>query len=157
MLVSLLTLYYFWAVIDVRISTKSATTNQILSTVQVEYTIEQNPGGPSQQSNIVTTDVNGTSSLQVPFPSTVHLQANVVGYNEEAVTVIVDWTNPEASQAVTLSLSPDLDEGEVRLVLNWGKDPQDLDVYATQGSGHPLEEVPRLWPKPSAYLALAAL
>ena len=83
------------------------------------------------------TPLTGTSPLQVAFTD----QSNDAAYTlHVSATDFSDYTNNQvviaSGETLTLdvSLSPTLVTGEMRIVLNWGESPADLDSYLTTPS-----------------------
>ena len=59
------------------------------------------------------------------------LTASLEGFNPAVVEVQI--SEEPSAQSVTISLSPDLDpHTEMRLVMNWGHLPSDLDLHVLQ-------------------------
>merc|ERR1712112_447917 len=112
----------------VTIITKNATNNEALSNVQVNYTLS------NQTQDSIVTDSNGRGEIHPRMnllPGLMVLTANVEDF--EPAVVEVQISEKAISQPVTISLSPILDpQTEMRLVMNWGQNPQDLDLHVLQ-------------------------
>ena len=69
--------------------------------------------------------------LFTPRPGSLYLHASKEGFLQEDVIVQVSET--PATLTIALSLSPKLViETELRLVMNWGRYPSDLDLHTLQ-------------------------
>merc|ERR1712112_708468 len=112
----------------VTVITKNATNNEALSNVQVNYTLS------NQTQDSIITDSNGQGEIHPRMdllPGIMVLTANVEGF--EPAVVEVQISEEAISHPVTISLSPMLDpQTEMRLVMNWGQNPQDLDLHVLQ-------------------------
>ena len=65
------------------------------------------------------------------LPGLMVLNASLEGFSTAVVEVQV--SEQPSSQSVTISLSPELDpHTELRLVMNWGHLPSDLDLHVLQ-------------------------
>jgi len=112
----------------VTVITKNATNNKALSNVQVNYTLS------NQTKDSIVTDSNGRGEIHPRMdllPGLMVLTANEEGF--EPAVVEVQISEKAISHPVTISLSPILDpQTEMRLVMNWGQNPQDLDLHVLQ-------------------------
>ena len=65
------------------------------------------------------------------LPGLMVLTASLEGFNPAVVEVQI--SEEPSAQSVTISLSPELDpQTEMRLVMNWGHLPSDLDLHVLQ-------------------------
>merc|ERR1712025_326501 len=112
----------------VTVITKNATNNKALGNVHVNYTLS------NQTQDSIVTDSNGRGEIYPRMnllPGPMVLTANEEGF--EPAVVEVQISEKAISHPVTISLSPILDpQTEMRLVMNWGQNPQDLDLHVLQ-------------------------
>jgi len=112
----------------VTVITKNATNNEALSNVQVNYTLS------NQTQDSIVTDSNGRGEIHPRMdllPGLMVLTANEEGFDPAMVHVQI--SEKAISHPVTISLSPILDpQTEMRLVMNWGQNPLDLDLHVLQ-------------------------
>jgi len=73
----------------------------------------------------ITSDDNGNYSLELPTGSYT-LVVHAEGYTDTSVTINVVGNQTKQKD---LSISPLLEEGNLRIVLSWGASPQDLDSH----------------------------
>merc|ERR1712106_839601 len=110
--------------VDVGVQVKSATTNQVVEGVSVQFTI-------GDQQYDLSTDSNGlvvfTLSPDAPLGQSATIVVSGDGYVSVSVQRLIraDVSNP----LINIFTSPELAEGEHRLVLSWDTDT-DLDIYA---------------------------
>lgn len=108
-----------------------------------QYTIENIP------TNLIQADFdasprNGDAPLLVQFTdlsdgSTLRLTASAEGYSESESLVSLE---PGVVNTRDISLSPVITDGELRIVLNWGETPSDLDLHLDvpgEAGGSPYE------------------
>ena len=81
-----------------------------------------------------TTDSSGNYTIDLPAGDyTVEIRCN--GYNTEFFPIFMGAYQEVMTQNFTIS--PELEEGEIRIVLEWGSNPRDLDSHLTgTGAGH---------------------
>ncbi len=80
-----------------------------------------------------TTDASGNYTIaDAPAgPQTLSVTADsYIAVTDQAVTIVAGETTERP-----VALSPELAEGELRIVLEWGEKPSDLDAYLTLPSG----------------------
>ncbi len=107
------------------------------------YTIEEIP------TNLIKADFdatprNGTAPLLVQFNdlsdgSTLRLTASADGYSTSETLVTLE---PGGTTVRDVSLSPNFTDSELRIVLNWGEQPIDLDLHLDvpgEAGGSPYE------------------
>merc|ERR1719300_1829416 len=112
----------------VSVITKNAINNGAVANVQVDYTIS------NQTQDTIVTDSNGQGEIYPRMdllPGLMVLTASLEGFSTAVVEVQI--SEQPSSQSVTISLSPVLDpHTQMRLVMNWGHLPRDLDLHVLQ-------------------------
>ena len=111
--------------------TFNALDNIVLPLVSISYNFQNND--PIQ---LISTDTNGRISItksDVTFPFTFTYNATKEGFIPVDGTIRLN--NKEQDHSIILSLTPILKQKqEIRLVMNWGRLPKDLDLHALQFS-----------------------
>jgi len=118
----------FHCQVVVNIITRNAVSNEIMEGVQVDLRI----GSTSLPR--LNTNSNGqgqTSPRMSLLPGQMVLTASKRGFSTAVVKQQIHEQPP--SQSVTLSLTPVLEpHTDMRLVMNWGRNPNDLDLHVLQ-------------------------
>jgi len=115
--------------VPISIYTKNALDNRVLPNVNVSYMI-----GSTENYGEILTDGSGFASIEISsdqLPSYCQFNASFPGFYPESV----ESTIPEGTTQVTrtLSLTPALNSSEqLRVVMNWGRLPSDLDLHTIQ-------------------------
>ena len=112
----------------VMVYSKDATNNFPLAGVVILY-----ESATSRQVRTVTTNSTGVARLDIgrlELPTRVTFSASLAGYREERVELDV------TDNSVALSLTPVLTTSDqMRLVMNWGSKPRNLDLHTAQVDG----------------------
>lgn len=117
---------------EIAVTVIDATTGEVIEDV----TVNARSGSGSEEGDAVTSavsDANGEINLQVP-PDTYTLEYMKEGYVTEYEEVTVRSQTRE--NLGTKVLSPNLGEGEWRIVLEWGNSPADLDSHLVSDAYH---------------------
>lgn len=117
---------------EITVTVIDATTGEVIEDV----TVNARSGSGSEDGDAMTSavsDANGEISLQVP-PDTYTLEYTKEGYVTEYEEVTVSLQTRE--NLGTKVLSPNLGEGEWRIVLEWGDNPADLDSHLVSEAFH---------------------
>jgi len=78
-----------------------------------------------------TTDTDGVVSLDVTVSGLYTATVKADGYVIGSRSAFVENSKVYTTQAI-VGLSPTLDAGSVRLILNWNKEPKDMDLHTLQ-------------------------
>lgn len=117
---------------EITVTVVDATTGDVLEDV----TVNARSGSGSEEGDAVTSavsDANGEINLQVPS-DTYTLEYMKDGYVTEYEEVTVSSQTRE--NLGTKVMSPNLAEGEWRIVLEWGDNPADLDSHLVSDAYH---------------------
>lgn len=104
----------------------SVTTGQNVANVQI--TVREGNNAKTTEAVTTATSADGNYSLTLE-PGTYTIEISGEEYNTEYFTVVLNEEQTSVTQ--DFSISPKLATGEIRIVLEWGETPRDLDSHLT--------------------------
>lgn len=135
----------------IKVIVKDAVTNAIINNAAADLSLNEEESFGVLASN-VTTDQEGIISVPIQSNGDYSIKVTSLDYLEDnsELSVSCDPTAcGDCSPTLLVSLSPKLTNGSVRLIMNWGKKPEDLDVHVFQINQNNLKTCDTYWHKTS--------